>query len=82
MDLVTSVYFYPTVFLFGHFAVLSLPEKKRDTPYTRQGDDGIDDAADQRILTTADPSDDIKLEEAYASPVERADNCENERNTI
>ena len=68
--------------LFGHFAVLSLPEKERDAPHARQGDDGIDDAADQRILTTADPGDDIKLEEAYAAPVESADNGENERNTI
>jgi len=69
--------------LFCQLAVLiSLAEEKRDAPNARQGDDGVNDTADEGALPTTDPSDDIKLEKADAAPVERADNGKDQRNTI
>ena len=41
----------------------SVAEQKRDTPYCRQADKGINDSADDRVLTAKQPGYDIKLEQ-------------------
>ncbi len=62
--------------------VVGFTEKKRDTPNARKGDQGIDNARDERVGAAAYPRDDIELKETYATPVKRADNGEDQRNFI
>ena len=57
-------------------------EYQRDTPNACQRNDGIDDTAEQRGLSTADPSHDVELEQTDATPVQSAQDGENQRNAI
>ena len=57
-------------------------EQERDAPDARKRDDGIDNAAENGGLTAADPSDDIKIEDSYASPVESSDHRENKSYSV
>ena len=61
---------------------LSGAEQKRNTPYTRQSNYRVDYTAYQSVLPTCDPSDDVKLEKTDATPIQRADYGEDERDSI
>ena len=62
--------------------LISCTEKKRDAPHSRQSNQRVYYAADQGILSTANPGNYVKLEKPYASPVERAYDGEDERYSI
>lgn len=67
-------------FLFiGNSVVL---EQQRNAPQRRKTDEGINYAAEGCGLAAADPCDKVKGEKAYASPVDAADDCKNQRNAI
>ena len=61
---------------------LSRTENERDAPNACQGDDRVDHAAEQGALSPAKPRNDVKLEQADASPVQGTDYGENQRNSI
>ena len=65
-----------------NFFRIAFTEKKRNTPDPRKGYDRIYDPADQSILTAEDPRDDIEAEKTDASPVERAYDSKNKRNSV
>ena len=44
-------------------------KQQRDAPNAGKSYQSVDDAAEQRGLTTADPSDDVELKEPDAAPV-------------
>ena len=52
---------------------VGIPEKQRDTPYARKGNERIHDPAEDRPLPAEDSCDDVKLKQTDAAPVERAD---------
>ena len=60
----------------------SRAEEERDAPNACEGDDGVDDTADEGILTAAEPRNYVKLEKTDASPVERSDDSKDESNSI
>ena len=53
--------------------MLSGAEEKGNAPDARKGNQGVDYSADYRVLTAADPSDDVEAEKSYATPVQRTD---------
>ena len=57
-------------------------EDQRDTPNACQCNDGIDDTAEQRGLSAADPSHNVKLEQTDTTPVQSAQDGKNQRNAI
>ena len=57
-------------------------EEERDAPDAGERNDGINDAAEDRGLAAAQPCHKVKLEQADAAPVQRADDGEDQRNTI
>ena len=64
------------------FDILPRAEQKRDTPNARQGDDGVDDAGQESVLTAADPRDNIEGKQSDAAPVECADDGDDQRDAI
>ena len=42
------------------FDIFARAEDKADEPDTGEGDDGVNDTCQKRVLTTADPSDDVE----------------------
>lgn len=52
---------------------MPVPEKKRNAPDTGKTNDGVDNSAYTCGLTTKDPGNKIKLENANERPVQRAD---------
>ena len=62
--------------------VIPRTEQKGNAPDTRQGNDGVDDAGGHGGGAAADPSNQIELEQTNATPVESADDGNNERDTI
>ena len=70
-------------FLFVEgFEALSCAEKKRDAPHARNTHEGIDDARNYCILTSADPSDYVESEKTDASPVQSAYDRKNKRDSV
>lgn len=61
---------------------VSFAEEKRNTPDSRKRNDRVHDAAEDRILTAKDPSNKVKSEQADATPVQSADNRQNERKSV
>ena len=57
-------------------------EHQRDAPHTCQTDYRVDNTAEQRGLSTADPSHNVKLEQTNASPVQSSQGGQNQRNAI
>jgi hypothetical protein len=70
------------VMLLDSVVAVSGTEDQRDAPNARQTNHRVDDAAEQRGRSAADPRYQVKLEKPDASPVQRADNGQNERNSI
>ena len=68
--------------LLDSIKAVSCSEYKRDTPYTRKGNYGIDNPADRTHRSATDPSHDIKVEDSYTSPVKSADNGKNKSYSI
>ena len=62
--------------------MLACAEDQGDTPDARKRDDRIDDAAQERGLTTADPCDEVEAEQPDAAPVQCADHGNDERDSI
>ena len=52
---------------------LASAKQQRDAPNTGKTYKSVDDAGEQRGLSTADPGNDVELEKSDATPVERAD---------
>ena len=67
-------------FLFIGNAVVSA--QQRNAPKCRKSDKGVDDSANGRSLSAANPCNDVKGEKAYASPVDAADDGKDQRNAI
>jgi len=61
---------------------LSFAEDQSYTPNSRKSNYCIDNSADNGHRSAADPSNDVKIEYAYATPVESADNSENKSYSI
>jgi len=61
---------------------LSVPEEQGDAPDAGQRDDGVDDAGKDGSLTAADPRHDVKAEKSDGTPVERADDDEDQSDSI
>ena len=68
--------------IFQLLKALAGAEDQRDTPNACQGNDGVDDTAEQRGLSAADPSYNVKLEQTDATPVQSAQDGKNQRNAI
>lgn len=60
----------------------AFPEKHRDAPEASDADDRVDHAADARGLATEDPRDQIEPRESHESPVDSADNGEDQAKCI
>jgi len=65
----------------GHI-VLTGTEEQRNAPNAGKSDNGIDNSADQSVLSSTDPSDNVKLEQTDATPVQRADNGQGQRDSV
>ena len=72
----------PKKLLFDLVEGFARTEEQRDAPDARQTHRGIDDTREQGRRSTADPCNDIELEQTDAAPVERADDTDDQRNTI
>lgn len=82
-ELLPSVLIFLTCCVFhAELNVLTLSEKKRNAPYTGKSNKGVDNSADQRILTAENPGNYVKLKKTDTAPVERTDDRENERDSI
>ena len=57
-------------------------KQQRDAPNTGKSYNGVDDAAEQRGLSAADPCNEVKLKQSDTAPVERAYDGQNQRNAI
>ena len=78
---VPRLWVYPALLVNRHES-LAGTEQKRYAPNARQGYDRVNNSADQRGLTSAQPCDDIKAEKTDASPVQCADDGEQKGNSI
>jgi hypothetical protein len=63
-------------FLFSFDDFISA-KQKGNTPQACQTNDGVDDSAEQSILTTKNPGNQVELEDTDASPVQTADDGNN-----
>jgi len=57
-------------------------KEERQAPDARESDYCINDSAQNSTLATADPCDDIKLEQPNAAPVDGTDHNKDQRNSI
>ena len=57
-------------------------EQKRNAPDAGQTDNGVDDAADSRGLSAKDPCHKVKFENADQTPVDGADDAENQCKSV
>ena len=57
-------------------------EQKGNAPKTGQGNDGVDDAAYEGVLSAEDPGYEIKLKQANAAPVDGTDDHEDQGNSV
>ena len=57
-------------------------KQQRNAPNAGKSYNGVDDAGEERGLSTADPCNDVKLKQSDAAPVERANDGQNQRNAI
>lgn len=64
------------------FESFSCAENQRYAPNTRQRYHGINNTASKCGLSTEEPCDKIKLEQSDASPVQRADDRNNQGNSV
>ena len=62
--------------------VFSCSENQRDTPDAGKSHDGVNDAAEERVLSATNPCHDVKGKQTDATPVESADNGDDQRNAI
>ena len=58
-------------------AAAAFAKQERNTPQAGKPDDRVNDPAKQRILTAKDPGNQIKLENAYQTPVSTANDRKN-----
>ena len=68
--------------LFYYVKAISLAEKERGAPNTRKTDDRVYDPTDYRHRAAADPGNDVKIEESYASPVESSNHRKNKSYSV
>ena len=66
------------------FLVMIIRSAKQDADAPKAGktNERIDNTAQNRVLTAKDPSHQIELREAYKTPVDGADGCENQGDGI
>ena len=62
--------------------VFSCAENQRDAPDAGESHDGVNDAAEERVLSAEDPGDNIELEKTNGSPVQSTDDRQNERKSV
>ena len=75
----TSAFVFLILDLLKSFASA---KQQRNAPNTCKTYNSVDNAGEQRGLSAADPSNNVKLKQSDAAPVERADNGKDQRNTI
>ena len=61
---------------------LASAKQQRNTPNTGKSYYRVDDAGEERGLSTADPCNDVKLKQSDAAPVESTYDGQNQRNAI
>ena len=67
----------------GRFLVLVAgAEEERNAPESRKGNERIDDTCPKAVVAAEEPGNRVELEEPDAAPVERADDGQNESNTV
>ena len=67
----------------GRFLVLvAFAEEERYAPESCKSNDGVDDARTERVVSAEDPGNGIELEKSHSAPVERANDRQNESNTV
>ena len=59
--------------------VAGVAEQERNAPYSRKRHNDIDYPADNAVLSAADKTDEIELENAYAAPIQSADDQKRQR---
>ena len=59
-----------------------LPKQHRDAPKTGKSHERVDHAAEHPDLTAEEKGDAVEAEQSHASPVERADDGEDQRDLI
>ncbi len=62
--------------------MLSSAEEERNAPNSGEGYDGVYYTADERFLSTEEPSNNVKLEKSDTSPIECTDNREHQGYSI
>ena len=62
--------------------MLTLAKQQSNAPKACQTYDGVDDAADNRALSTEQPGHQVKLEDADKAPVDRTDDGEDQCDSI
>ena len=60
----------------------ALAEQQRDAPQTCQADDGVDDPADNAAGAAEQPGNKVKLKNANKTPVQRADDGQDQCQSI
>ena len=70
------------VLLVESLELITRTEEKRNAPNSREGDNRVNYTGKERILTAADPGNDVKSEYTDATPVERADYRDYQGNSI
>lgn len=69
-------------FLFAVNGSETSAKKQRNAPQTRKTDQRIDDSAEYSVLATKDPCYQVKLEDAYQTPIDGADDRKDQCNRI
>ena len=62
--------------------VLSFSEEEWYAPYSRKGNNGVYNSANQRVGTAEQPSNDVELEQTNTSPVKRTYYCQDKTNSV
>lgn len=72
----------PSFLVLDSVKGLAGAKQQRNAPNTGKSYNGVDDAAEQRGLSAADPCNEVKLKQSDAAPVESANDGQNQRNAI
>lgn len=64
----------PSILILDSVKGLASAKQQRDAPNAGKTYQSVDDAAKQRGLTTADPSNDVELKKSDAAPVKSTNN--------
>ena len=72
----------PSFLVLDSVKGLASAKQQRNAPNACKSYNGVDDAAEQRGLSAADPGNEVELKQSDAAPVESAYDGQNQRNAI